>query len=221
MGSGTSRGKKVAPASVSEVNVTKTATRSDTSPKLESPPFKPLEIRAMLRDARNSARPPDCHSEGRDSDFSGEDDDGVVDTVLADYEKCEGVSVKDPPPKKTLIKSRTCGLCHFSREDAEDDFGSAAQLRASGGVEEPRGSCGGSRDVNKRSNDAFTHFKKHTPDCPSLHNSSTHGLTRRALLKTVPTSEKQSFPSSSLTMPVILYDGSEEELMDTIEREFS
>lgn len=26
---------------------------------------------------------------------------------------------------------------------------------------------------------------------------------------------------SSLTMPVILYDGSEEELMDTIEREFS
>lgn len=27
--------------------------------------------------------------------------------------------------------------------------------------------------------------------------------------------------SSSLTMPVILYDGSEEELMDTIEREFS
>lgn len=27
--------------------------------------------------------------------------------------------------------------------------------------------------------------------------------------------------STSVTMPVILYDGSEEELMDTIEREFS
>lgn len=37
-----------------------------------------------------------------------------------------------------------------------------------------------------------------------------------ALLRTF-----ESFHSSSVTMPVILYNGSEEELMDTIEREFS
>lgn len=172
MGSGTSRGKKVAPACVSEVNVTKTASSNVTSPKQESRPFKPLKIHAILRNTRNRARSPDCHSEGHDSDFSGEDDDGEVDTVLADYGERERVSVKNPSPKKTFMKSRTYGLCHLSREDAEDDFGSAPQLRESGRVEEPRGSGGGSGDVNKRSNDAFTHFKKHTADCSSLPNVS-------------------------------------------------
>lgn len=167
MGSGTSRGKKVAPACVSEVNVTKTAS-SVTSPKQDSRPFKPLKIHAVLRNARNRAQPLDCHSEGHDSDFSREDeDDGEVDTVLADDEKRE----RNPPPKK--MKSKTYGLCHFSQEDVEDDFGSTPQLTASGRAEEPRGSRGGSRDVNKRSNDAFTHLKKHTSDSPSLHNVRT------------------------------------------------
>ncbi|TKS86737.1 hypothetical protein D9C73_020856 [Collichthys lucidus] len=209
MGSGTSRGKKVAPACVSEVNVTKTTV--STSPKQDSRPFKPLKIHTILRNARNRAQP-DCHSEGHDSDFSREDDDidGELDTVLADYEDRGRASVKKNPPKKTVIRSKTYGLCHFSREDEEDS-------------EEPRGSNGGARVVN---NDAFTHLKKHTPVCPSQHSASSQGfLTRGALLDAVPTSEKQSTcgscHSSSLTMPVILYDGSEEELMDTIERDFS
>ncbi|XP_035530144.1 uncharacterized protein LOC118337299 [Morone saxatilis] len=215
MGSGTSRGKKVAPACVSEVNVAKTAA-GGTSPKQDNSSFKPLKIHTVLRNARNRAQP-DCHSEGHDSDFSREDDDidGELDTVLADYEERGRVSEKKNPPKKTVIRSKTYGLCHFSQEDAEDVT-----------PEEPRGSHGGSGLVNKRSNDAFTHFKKHTPACPSQHSSSSQGfLTRGALLEAVPTSEKQSTfgscHSSSLTMPVILYDGSEEELMDTIEREFS
>ncbi|KAL7379655.1 hypothetical protein ABVT39_003484 [Epinephelus coioides] len=222
MGSGTSRGKKVAPACVSEVNVTKTTTGGVTSPKQDNRPFKPLKIHAILRNARNRAHP-DCHSEGHDSDFSREDDDidAELDTVLADYEERGSVSVKKSPPKKTVIRSKTYGLCHFSQED-EEDLSSARRSQA----EEPRGSHGGSRDVNKRSNDAFTHSKKHTPACPSQHSSSPQGfLTRGALLEAVPTTEKQSTfgscHSSSLTMPVILYDGSEEELMDTIEREFS
>ncbi|XP_044022842.1 uncharacterized protein LOC122861884 [Siniperca chuatsi] len=217
MGSGTSRGKRVAPACVSEVNVAKTAA-GGTLPKQDSSPFKPLKVHAILRNARNRAQP-DCHSEGHDSDFSREDEDidGELDTVLADYEERRRVSVKKNPPKKTVIRSKTYGLCHFSKED-DEDFSSRA--------EEPRGSHGEARDVNKRSNDAFTHFKKHTPACPSQHSSSSQGfLTRGALLEAVPTSEKQSTfgscHSSSLTMPVIPYDGSEEELMDTIEREFS
>ncbi|XP_037603100.1 uncharacterized protein LOC119474870 [Sebastes umbrosus] len=207
MGSGTSRGKRVAPACVSEVNVTKTT----ASPKQDSRPFKPLKIHAaILRNARNRAQPADCHSEGHDSDFSREDDDiiidGDMDTVLQEYEERGRASVKKDPPKKTVIRSKTYGLCHFSQEDDEDCSS-----------EEPRGSHGGSRDVNKRSNDAFT---KHTPD--SQHSGF---LTGGALLEADPTSEKQSTfgscHSSSLTMPVILYDGSEEELMDTIEKEFS
>ncbi|XP_040917504.1 uncharacterized protein LOC121197795 isoform X2 [Toxotes jaculatrix] len=223
MGSGPSRGKKVAPACVGEVKVAKTAA-GVTSPKQDSRPFKPLKIHAILRNARNRAQP-DSHSEGHDSDFSGDDDDidAELDTVLADYEERETVSsVKKNPTKKSFMKSKTYGLCHFSREDTEDDISPAPRLRASGRAEEPRGSHGGSRDVNKKSNNAFTHVKKHTPACNSQHNGF---LARGALLEAVPTSEKQSTfgscHSSSLTMPVILYDGSEEELMDTIVREFS
>nr|XP_046269416.1 uncharacterized protein LOC124072233 [Scatophagus argus] len=206
MGSGTSRGKKVAPACVSEVNMTNTA--AGTTAKRDNRPFKPIKIHAILRNARNRAHP-DCHSEGHDSDFSREDDDidGELDTVLADYEERGGAAVKKNPPKKTVIRSKTYGLCHFSQEDDEESSS-----------EEPRGPDGGSRVVNKRSNDAFTHFKKHTPAPPSQHSGF---LTRGALLEVVPTPEKQTCHTSSLTMPVILYDGSEEELMDTIEREFS
>lgn len=167
MGSGTSRGKKVAPECVSEVNVTKTVV--GTSPKQDSRPFKPLKIHAILRNARNRAQP-DCHSEGHDSDFSREDDDidGELDTVLADYEERGRASVKKNPPKKTVVRSKTYGLCHFSQED-DEDLSSAPRPRAV----EPRGSHRGSRDVNKRSNDAFTHFKKHTSACPSQHSVRT------------------------------------------------
>ncbi|XP_068436965.1 uncharacterized protein [Clinocottus analis] len=211
MGSGTSRGKKVAPACVSELNVTKT-TAGVTSPKQDSRPFKPLQIHTVLRNTRNRA-PPDCHSEGHDSDFSREDDDieGEMDTFQTDCKQRGGAPGKTHRPKKTVIRSKTYGLCHFTQEE-DDDLSSA--------TEEPRGSHGGPRDVNKKSGDALT------PACPSQRTSSSQGfLTRGAFLEAVPTSEKQSTfgsgHSSSLTTPVILYDGSEEELMDTIEKEFS
>ncbi|XP_029349659.1 uncharacterized protein LOC115035793 [Echeneis naucrates] len=205
--------KKVAPACVSEVNVTKTSV-GVTSPKQDSRPFKPLNIHAILRNVRNRAQP-EFHSDGHDSDFSGEEGEGVK-----DYEETKSVSGK----KKSFIKSKTYGLCHFSRGDAEED--SAARPGAPGRAEEPRGSHGGSGDVNKRRKHAVTHFKKHTPVCPSQHNFSSHGCpTRGALLEAVPTPAKQpafgSCHGSSLTMPAILYDGSEMELMDTIEKEFS
>ncbi|KAF7656631.1 hypothetical protein LDENG_00038680 [Lucifuga dentata] len=209
MGSGTSRGKKVAPACVNEVNVTKT-TASVTPRKQDSRSFKPLKIHAILRNARNRAQP-DCHSEGHDSEFSAEeaDIDGGLGTVLVDYKEQGRNSEQKTQPKKFFIRSKTYGLCHFSR----------------GGAEEPRGSHRGCGDVNKMSNSAFSHFNKHTPPCPSQHRSSSQAfLTRGPCTEVVPTSEKQrsfgSCHSSSLT-PVILYDGSEEELMDTIEREFS
>ncbi|KAK1893607.1 Aspartyl/glutamyl-tRNA(Asn/Gln) amidotransferase subunit B [Dissostichus eleginoides] len=210
MGSGTSRGKKVAPACVSELKGT-TSTSGETSPKQESRPFKPLKIQSILRNARNRAQP-ECHSEGHDSDFSREEDDidGEMDTVIADYEEREKTSVKKTPPKKIVIRSKTYGLCPFSQED-EKDFSS----------EEPRGSHGGSGDVNKRSSDASTQ-----PACPSQHSSSQGFLTRGALLEAVPTSEKQSDDqirrlAAPLSLPAIMYDGSEEELMNTIEKEFN
>ncbi|XP_029983292.1 uncharacterized protein LOC115414196 [Sphaeramia orbicularis] len=219
MGSGPSRGKKVAPACVSEVTVAKTAARV-TATKHSGGPFRPLKIQTILRTARNRAQP-DRHSEGNDSECSGEDDDidGELDTVMANYEERERASVKKPPSKKTFIRSRTYGLCHFGREDTDEDFSSETRIRESGSTE-PRGSHRG--DVNKRGYDAFSHFKKHTPLCPNEHTSSSQSvLTRGSLLEAVATKDKQFCHNSSLTMPVILYDGSEEELMDTIEREFS
>lgn len=170
MGSGTSRGKRVAPADVSEVIVAKKAV---PAPKQDTHAFKPLKIHAILRNARNRAQP-DSHSEGHDSDFSREDEniDAELDTVLAEYEERERASVKKSPPKKAVIRSKTYGLCHFGQED-EEDFSSAPRPLESGGDTGPRGSHGGSVDVNKRSNDAFTHFTKHPPASPSLKNVST------------------------------------------------
>lgn len=139
MGSGTSRGKRVAPVCASDVTVAK------TSPKRVNRPFRSSKINAVLR---NRAQP-DCHSEGHDSDFSREDDDidGEMNTELADYEKRGWASAKKSPPKKTAVRSRTYGLCHSGQE--EHDSGS----------EEPRGS----KVANKRSDDAFQHLKRHTP----------------------------------------------------------
>lgn len=147
-------------------------TTSVTSPKQQSRAFKPLKIHTILRTARNRA-PQDCHSEGHDSEFSGEDDDidgELLDTVMADYEERERASVKKHSSKKTFIRSKTYGLCHFSREDVDDDLSSTPPLKAMGTAEESHTSHGEPRDVNKKSNDAFTHSGKHTPQGPDQHN---------------------------------------------------
>ncbi|XP_072221693.1 uncharacterized protein [Leuresthes tenuis] len=220
MGTGTSRGKKVAPVRVSEVSVTKTGCDIATHKQDNSGQFKPLENHTILR---NSARP-DCHREGHDSPLSREDDDvdGELDTVLEDYGNRERASVEKTPQKRSFVKSRKYGLCHFNREDTEDDVSSAPSGRA----EEPRVPRGVTKDVNKRSNPAFTRLKQHTPAFTKQHNPSSQScLAKGTSFETVPTSEKQptcgSCQSASLNMPAMLYDGSEEELMDTIEREFS
>ncbi|XP_029973294.1 uncharacterized protein LOC115407075 isoform X2 [Salarias fasciatus] len=215
MGTGTSRGKKVAPACASEASVAKTGS-GVASPKRDTTLFKPLKIHAILRSARNRAQP-DCHSEGQESDLSAEDEDvdGELDTVLEDYgERGERVSVKKTPTKKSFMRSRTYGLCHFGGGGGGGGGGGEEERAA-----EPRVQHSGTAGVNKKNK---THSEEHTSPCPKQRSSSSQDfLTRGALFGAVPTPEKQSCHSSSLAMPVILYDGSEEELMDTIEREFS
>uniref|UniRef100_A0A1A7XHS8 Uncharacterized protein n=1 Tax=Iconisemion striatum TaxID=60296 RepID=A0A1A7XHS8_9TELE len=201
MGSGASRGKKVAPACVTEINVTKTGPVA--SSKLDRGPFKQIKTRTALRNARNRAQP-DNFSKAHGSDFSG-DEDGAV---LADEEDRKRVFVKISPPKRTFIRSKTYGLCHFSQEDNEDANGSSKRS------EKPR--PGASKDVNKR--------KQHKPGASIQQDLSSHVLSAGNFVESVPTPDKQQTSSchkSSLTTPVVLYDGSEEELMDAIEREFS
>ena len=101
MGSGTSRGKKVAPACIDQV----------TSLKTSSKPLQAPKIHAILRNARCNCAPPERHSEGRDSGSSGADDDVVS-------ERRGWVSAKVTARKST----KTYGLCH-ARRDGEEDSG--------------------------------------------------------------------------------------------------
>lgn len=126
MGSGTSRGKKVAPARVDQVTSFKTSSKPLDRP-LQAP-----KIHAVLRNARGNCAPPDRRSEGRDSGSSGEDDDGGRDAVP---ERREWVSARKVTARKS---SKTYGLCH-SRRDEEDS-----------GPEEPPAP----RGANKRRNEA-------------------------------------------------------------------
>lgn len=125
MGSGTSRGKKVAPACVGQVTSIK------TSCKPVKRPLQPPKIHAILRSARKSAQP-DRHSEGHDSDSSGEDDDGETG---AGPERTGWVRAKVTPAKKS---TKTYGLCHSRREGEEDS-----------GPEEPHAPRGANKSKNK------------------------------------------------------------------------
>lgn len=139
MGSGPSRGKRVAPECVREVKVTKTAA-SVSSSKQDRGPFHRLHVHTVVRNSRSR-----MDRERQDADLS------EGDTVLADYEDPGVESETRSPPKRTFIWSKMYGLCHFGEDDGEEEVSSAAAPRAS-------------EDVNKRKKDAFTHTQQHTPD---------------------------------------------------------
>ncbi|XP_054651481.1 uncharacterized protein LOC129192047 [Dunckerocampus dactyliophorus] len=204
---GTSRGTKVAPAGLSEANkATKTTTAVGSSKQ-----HTPARAFHLLRiHARRRAPPADCHSAGHDSELSGDDEDvdAELDAVLAGYEEEEVVveERKRTCVKKCSKRSRTYGLCHFSSRE-EDEGQQGASCSGLSGAHGPHGSQGANN--NKRSHDAFTAVHKCSPQA---------FLTTGPVLGDAPPSSQQQI---TLATPVILYDGSEEELMDTIERDFS
>ncbi|XP_057715393.1 uncharacterized protein LOC130930997 [Corythoichthys intestinalis] len=208
MGSGTSRGTKVAPAGLGGE-----AKKASSTAKRDA--FDALRTHAGRR------APVDCHSAGHDSELSGDDDDAdaELDAEMAGYDEA-GTAVrrkgkKNPAPsKKAFTRSRTYGLCHFSsgEEDEQPRGASSSSSSGLGGAQGPQGSRGAAS--NKSDRDAFA----------SPHNRSPQAiLTTGPTEEDVPLSQTQitSGHSTPLATPVILYDGSEEELMDTIEREFS
>lgn len=132
MGAGTSRGKKVAPASGTEVKVAGTD-------------GGPLRIVNVLRNKDRSCAQRRSAGEGNDLDCYAEEDEELS-TVLAED---EGMFVKKTNPKKSFIRSRTYGLCHFGQEDTGDDISSASRPRAPGRAAGPRVSRSVSKDVNK------------------------------------------------------------------------
>lgn len=92
MGSGTSRGKKVAPACVREVRMSK-AGGAGVHPSQEA--RGPLSQHKVQ---------PESHSEGPHSD-----------------DDTDGPSVRKTSPRRTFIRSKTYGLCPFSGGDTEDE----------------------------------------------------------------------------------------------------
>lgn len=133
MGSGTSRGKRVAPARVSEAHaISRVKARNRSQQEQQS-------------------RDPDRSSSSSSSREDGDAIEGEADTAAADEQEQSWACVKRSPSsqkkKKKAVKknknkmSRSYGLCRSRQEDEESS------------AEEPRGS----RDVNKR---AFLHVRK-------------------------------------------------------------
>ncbi|XP_071221771.1 uncharacterized protein [Salvelinus alpinus] len=231
MGSGSSCGKKVAPASVNEINAFKRDDNTVHVSKEESHLFKPLKIPKLtnFNQSRNIAQQLDCHSEGHDSEFSVEDYDVDVelDRVLEEYDNRELRSKRKTFAKTLLIGSDTYGFCNSRRVHNESDFNSTPHLQSCELSEGTGAHCpyNGSVEVINKDKHVFHHFSKDTHiQFPSATQENDF-LTKGTCVESVPRSESDSVPDDShgpsLSMPVILYDGSEVDLMETIEREFS
>ncbi|CAB1331086.1 unnamed protein product [Coregonus sp. 'balchen'] len=201
MGVGSSRGMKVAPASVNEINAFIRDDNTVHVSKEESHLFKPLKIPKCTTFNQSRTQQLDSQSEGHDS-LSAEDDDIDVelDRVLEKYDNRELRSKRKTSAKKLLISSNTYGFSNSRRVYNESDFNSNPHLLISELSEGTGAHCpdNGSVAVNNKDKHVFHHFSNDThiqvPD-------DSHG--------------------PSLSMTVILYDGSEVDLMETIEREFS
>ncbi|KAI1895892.1 hypothetical protein AGOR_G00111430 [Albula goreensis] len=226
MGSGGSRGKKIAPASVTEVTIYRPKKDgSERDQKGDGPSVKPFKIQKLANFSRswNGARP-DCHSEGHDSDFSLDDDDDIdveLDRVMAEYEN-RRFNSKKGAERKSFQRSKTYGFCN-SRKTFSGDFTSTPHLKSSDVTERTRVPRNHSsvKTSDKEQSWKSTHYVPNTcsgiafQDPMALDGSEGQGLAEETVL--VP----GCCDAPDLTMPVILYNGSEEDLMETIEREFS
>lgn len=169
MGSGSSRGKKVAPASVNEIKAFKRDDNTAHVSKEESHLFKLLKKPKLtnLNQSRNITQQLDCHSEGHDSEFSAEDDDIDVELyrVLEEYDNRELRSKRKTYQTKPFIRSNTYGLCHSSRVHNESVFNSTPHWQSSE-LSEGSGACcpdNGSVGVkDKKGIPVFNQFCKNT-----------------------------------------------------------
>lgn len=183
MGSGTSRGKKVAPACViREVRMNKGGGAGVHPSQKGRGPCSRHKVQ------------PESRSEGPHSDND-----------------TDGPSARKTSPRRTFIRPKTYALCPFSGGDTEDEASCSPRVPRSVPRDQNKSDC----VFTPRKQPALADFTQRHPSTQMLSAGGT-------FLEIVPTCDKQR-PSggSSLPMPLILYDGSEEELMDTIEREFN
>lgn len=169
MGSGTSRGKRVAPACVTEITVSNRDENKIHSLTEDQRSFHPVKIPPFsnISQSQNRAQS-DCHSEGHDSDFSADEDDldEELGRVLAEYESPKGIFSKGKvSPKKSFIRSKTYGFCNITRKHNERDFHSSPHLQRPEQCEKPRLLLNSPEEVNKKINTRnILHLTAQCPD---------------------------------------------------------
>ncbi|KAI7804889.1 hypothetical protein IRJ41_022076 [Triplophysa rosa] len=197
MGIARSRMKKVAPVSVTEETVCSGG--SDIDGHLLGPSNTSLVRIVSIRERDRT----DCNSEGQESEVSAEDDTlAEVDRILAE---CENIDNSRTSHKMPTLGSKSSGICYAKRHDASNDIyrDSKHELQ--------HGTCVKNDEVNTINKPTSNIQEQISPSKDLLCSTNTES-TATALCH-------GTGGISSLSLP-ITYDPSEEDLMDTIEREF-
>ncbi|KAK0139754.1 hypothetical protein N1851_023327 [Merluccius polli] len=196
------------------------------------------------------AAPPCSHDSPRfteeeeDEEEKEEEEDGnrgKLDRACDGEDRGDVSKMKNGPKKSSFVKSRTYGvLCNFRRVDSNKELNftptttttnttntnttaaaaaaTPSQAFTSSESHHHHGQECGPGDVNRNGNSVSSHVRRHGPTACSSHQE--HTVKSQCFLHI----SDRSFANclnTPVATPVIRYDGSEEELMDTIERDFS
>ncbi|XP_033859315.3 uncharacterized protein LOC117402364 [Acipenser ruthenus] len=180
-----------------------------------------------------------CHSKGHDSDFSIDDDedslDGEIDRVLAEYEGRDFYSSRKRK-NNSFVRSNTYSFCNSRQVYKGSDFNSMPHIQKVDQMRTNKQSafglfgsmevqhfdrvqmCDGTVLVSPWENNRDTCSQKMQRN-DSLKQRRTKDLKNNNLTDTLPSSSEN--PAPILARSPALYDDSEEELMSSIEREYS
>ncbi|XP_028652705.1 uncharacterized protein LOC114648069 [Erpetoichthys calabaricus] len=239
MGSGSSRGRKVSAALEKDAN---TLHKGVKQGELEGD-SRLYKIQKLSRFCQPRARAaPDCHSEGNESDFSldeedadGEHTERKLDRALAELEGND-FSSKRKHHQGSFVRSNTYSFCSSRQVYPGPDFSSTPYIQTGvprKGLANIAPSYFGREGVNACAAPATPawghHLESHRnsqsedfdvlKEEASRQNGSLAPLTPQDL-ENNNVSDKHT-ETFSPTGASVFYDGSEEELMASIEREYS
>ncbi|KAK1171852.1 hypothetical protein AOXY_G6777 [Acipenser oxyrinchus oxyrinchus] len=243
MGSGSSRWKNISSGLQKEdhmyINKKERHGGNCSDPKEETCLYKSYKIQPLPDLTKPRSRSGlGCHSEGHDSDFSIDDEDsldGEIDRVLAEYEGRDFYSSRKHK-NNSFVRSNTYSFCNSRQVYKGSDFNSMTyiqkvdQMRTKkqpafglfGSMEVQHFDCDGTVLVSPWENNIVNNrdtCSQKMQRNDSLKQGRTNDLKNNNLTDTLHSSSEN--PSPILTRTPALYDDSEEELMSSIEREYS
>uniref|UniRef100_A0A9J7YUT2 Si:ch211-139d20.3 n=1 Tax=Cyprinus carpio carpio TaxID=630221 RepID=A0A9J7YUT2_CYPCA len=178
---------------VAPVSVTEETVCSSGVHRDESQLFGPSNTRASdLRVSFRRRAQADCNSEGQDSEFSADDLAEKVDRILAE---CD-LTLSRTSYKMPMFGSKSLGLYYYAKgQDCNSVYSSSTR---------------DNNEMNTVNISTSIHEKVRPPqdllNCASIESTATASVSGIG-------------SGSSVALP-IMYDASEEDLMNTIEREF-